>query len=93
MHGQTDHFLGQPFAHRRAASGDREALVGLLAMQRDRVVNRGWDALNFERGCEPVAAAGRKALKYSCSPKTNRKHEDGGPKGEPGHRSSGAGPR
>src|SRR5262249_15704866 len=45
VHGQADHFLGQPFAHRRAAGGDREALVRLLAVQRGRVMDRGWNAL------------------------------------------------
>src|SRR5262249_31149664 len=45
VHGQADHFLGQPFAHRRAAGGEREVLVRLLAVQRGRGMDRGWDVL------------------------------------------------
>src|ERR1700736_4526721 len=58
VHGEADHLLGEPFAHRRAALGDREMLVALLAMQRHRIVDRGRDALALERNREPVAPTG-----------------------------------
>src|SRR5258708_2490108 len=57
VHGQADHLLGQPFAHRRAVGCDGKALVSLLAMQRDRVMDRGRNTAGLERSREPVAPA------------------------------------
>src|SRR5258708_37024447 len=61
VHGQADHLLGQPFAHRRAAGGDRAALVWLLAVAPGREMDRGWDALALWRALGTVATAVRYA--------------------------------
>src|SRR5262245_23314600 len=60
VHGQAYHLLGQPFAHRRAAERNGKVLVRLLAMQRNRVVDRGRNALGLERRRKPVTPAAGK---------------------------------
>ena len=61
MHWQADDFLRQRLADRNAALADRVMLVGLLTMQRDRIVDRGRHALGLERGSEGIARSGLEA--------------------------------
>src|SRR5258708_1932579 len=61
VHREADPLLGEPFADRRPALGDRETLVGLLTVQRNRVVDRRRDALALQRRCKSVAGAWRQA--------------------------------
>src|SRR5262249_7364908 len=49
VHRQADHFGRKLFAHRQAALGDREAPVGILHMDRHRIVDRGRNALCPQR--------------------------------------------
>ena len=55
MHRQADHVVREPFAHRQGAIGDREIPVGSLLMHRFRVVDRGRNALRFQRRGKTVA--------------------------------------
>src|SRR5438105_1273243 len=57
MHWQAEHFGGEEIAHRHTALAHRIVLVGLLAMQRDRIINRGRNALGLETGRDLIAAA------------------------------------
>ncbi len=56
MHRQAEHFGGQHVAHRGAALAHRIVLVGLLAVQRDRIIDGGRHAFGLEAGRDLVAA-------------------------------------
>ena len=53
MHGQADDFRGQPIAHRHTTLAHRIMLVGLLPVQRDRIIDRRRNAFGLERSREP----------------------------------------
>src|SRR5262249_39030609 len=61
VHRQADDLAGELVADRNAARAHRIVLVGLLAVQRDRIIDRGRDALGLERRRQLVAAAARDA--------------------------------
>src|SRR5262249_47259267 len=61
VHRQTDHLIGKPFADLGATLGNGKMPVWCLAVQRDRIIDPGGDALRLERGCEPVALTERNA--------------------------------
>ena len=67
MHRQADHFAGQPIAHRQAAFGHRIMFVGLLAVQRDRIIDRGRNAFRLQRGGEGVAPAVAQTRMVYCA--------------------------
>src|SRR5215475_12550991 len=57
MHRQADHVRGQPLAHRNAALDNRKMPIGFLAIERDRIVDRGGNAPRLEGLREIVAPA------------------------------------
>ena len=57
MHRQADDFRSQPLAHRDATLAYWKMFIGLLAMQRDRIIDRGRNAFCFERRGKCIAAA------------------------------------
>src|SRR6185312_2353715 len=57
VHRQTDDLAGELVADRQPAAAERILPVGDLPVQRDRVIDRGRDAVGLERGGERVAAA------------------------------------
>ena len=67
VHRQADDLVGQPVADRDAAVADRIMLVGLLPVQRDRVIDRGRDAFGLERRGE-ARRAGRPARGWCIAP-------------------------
>src|ERR1700719_643869 len=52
VHGQADDFVGELFAYRKPALGDREAAIGRLPVQWLGIVDRGRNALRLQRGRE-----------------------------------------
>src|ERR1700720_3602776 len=61
MHRQADHFPRKSLADRHAALDDGKMPVGFLAIERDRIIDRGRDALRLEGRRKTVAPAGRQA--------------------------------
>ena len=68
VHRQADDLRGETIAHRHAALAHRIMLVGLLTVQRDRVIDRGRNALRLERGGE-VPRAGRRQAGSCIAPR------------------------
>src|SRR6185312_5065006 len=58
---QADHLLRDPLAHRRAAFGHRKTPVRLLTVERDRIVDRGRNALRIDRCRKRIALTGGEA--------------------------------
>ena len=64
VHRQADHLLRHPLAHRRPAFGHRKTLGRLLTVERDRIVDRGRNALRLDRSRKRIALTGGRWMVY-----------------------------